>query len=156
MKEFNAKLSESADQVTLEITGSIDASGKFPSVITQKPLVIRFDDVAMMNSYGIKIWCKWSVDHQHLPKIFLDNCPFVFAKNFGSIRGFLMPNMHVRSFYVPFYNDESHEAKNVLMTIGKDFTDDGFYNVPKAFDSKGAPMEIDVDKKTYFQFLKKS
>lgn len=156
MTEFSAKQTEHSDHILLEISGAIDAGAVFPGVITQKPLVIRFANVTLMNSYGIKLWCKWAMDHKHLPQIFLDECPFVFAKNFASIRGFLGPNMKVRSFYVPFYNDESHETKNALMSLNQDFTDDGFYNIPKVVDSKGSPMEIDVDKKSYFQFLKKA
>ncbi|MGZ5280307.1 MAG: hypothetical protein ACXWC9_10210 [Pseudobdellovibrionaceae bacterium] len=155
MKEFNAKLTESADEVVLEVSGAIDAAGRFPSIRTQKNLVIKFNNITLMNSYGIKVWCKWAAEHKDLPTIFLDECPFVFAKNFASIRGFLNPNMKVRSFYVPFYSDESHETKNVLMTLDKDYTSDGFYNIPKAVDSKGSPMEIDIDKRSYFQFLKK-
>jgi len=155
MKEFNAKLTESADEVVLEVSGAIDATGRFPSIQTQKNLVIKFSHITLMNSYGIKVWCKWAAEHKDLPAIFLEECPFVFAKNFASIRGFLTPNMKVRSFYVPFYSDESHETKNVLMTLDKDYTNDGFYNIPKAVDSKGSPMEIDIDKRSYFQFLKK-
>jgi len=155
MKEFNAKLTESSDEIVLEVSGAIDATGRLPTIRTQKPLVVKFTNVTLMNSYGIKVWCKWAAEHQNLPTIFLEECPFVFTKNFASIRGFLPPNMKVRSFYVPFYSDKSHETKNILMSLNKDFTDDGFYNIPKAFDSTGEPMEIDIDKRSYFQFLKK-
>jgi hypothetical protein len=157
MNEFSAKLSETTSEIILEIFGAIDAGAKFPTMqIKSKNLVIKFQNVTLMNSYGIKVWCKWAAELKDLPMIFLDECPFVFAKNFSSIRGFLTPNMKVRSFYVPFYSDASHETKNVLMTLNKDFTDDGLLNIPKTFDSKGAEMELDVDKRSYFQFLKKS
>jgi hypothetical protein len=156
MKEFTTKMSETPDQTILEISGAIDNAAKFPSIRAKKKLILKFSDVTLMNSYGIKIWCKWAVEHKDLPAVFLEECPFVFAKNFSSIRGFLGSNMKVRSFYVPYYNDESHETKNILMIVGKNFTEDGVYSLPKVVDSKGAEMEIDIDKSSYFQFLKKS
>jgi hypothetical protein len=155
MNEFNAKISEGSEEVTLEIFGAIDAGAKFPSLQTKKNVVIKFQNVTLMNSYGIKVWCKWTAELKDLPMIFLEECPFVFAKNFSSIRGFLTPNMKVRSFYVPFYSDGTHETKNVLMSMNKDFGENGFLNIPKAIDSKGAEMELDVDLRSYFQFLKK-
>ena len=156
MKEFTAHQTETADEIVLEISGSIDATARFPMIKTQKSLVLKFANVTLMNSYGIKVWCKWAAEHKDIPGIFLHDCPFVFAKNFASIRGFLSPNMRVMSFYVPFYSDESHETKNVLMVRGTDFDDDGNFTIPKAVDSKGSAMEIDVDKRSYFQFLKKA
>ncbi len=155
MSGFTSKLIESSDQFLLEVSGPIDAGSRFPAIETSKKLVIKFSNVTLMNSYGIKVWCKWALEHARLQEIVLEECPFVFAKNFSSIRGFLGPNMKVRSFYVPFYNDESHETKNVLMKENSDFTSDGFFKVPKVVDSKGSEMEIDVDQRSYFQFLNK-
>ncbi len=155
MKDFNAKLNETPNEVLMEISGAIDANAKFPPIQTRKPVRVKFNDVALMNSYGIKVWCKWSLEHQTLPSISLEGCPFVFAKNFSSIRGFLMPNMKVLSFFVPFYNDDSHETKNVLMTENSDFFADGSFTIPKVADSRGAEMEMDVDKRSYFSFLKR-
>jgi hypothetical protein len=156
MKEFSIKSSESADQVLIEVSGAIDAGGRFPNLQTTKPVVIKFGSVTLVNSYGIKLWCKWVLENKNVPVIYLEECPFVFAKNFSSIRGFLSPNMTVRSFFVPFYSDESHETKSVLMTQDIDYTHDGFYKIPKVLDSKGAEMEIDVDQRSYFQFLTKA
>jgi hypothetical protein len=156
MSGFTTRQTETPDQILLEVSGPIDAGSRFPILDTTKKLVIKFSNITLMNSYGIKVWCKWGLDHARLQEIVLVDCPFVFAKNFASIRGFLAPNMKVRSFFVPFYNDESHETKNVLMTVDVDFTSDGFYKVPKVTDSKGAEMEIDVDQRSYFQFLTKA
>lgn len=156
MSKFNFKAIETADKIHIEIVGPIDTECRLPSFgTTKKQILVSFKDVNLINSYGIKNWCKWVIEHKEVPAISLEHCPFVFVKNFASIRGFLGDNMTVRSFYVPFYSDETHESQNILMTVGKDFTPDGFYKIPKAFDSKGKEMEIDVDQLTYFKFLKK-
>jgi hypothetical protein len=63
--------------------------------------------------------------------------------------------MAVASFYVPYYSEETDERKDVLFMLGKEYTLDGNLKMPSIKDSKGNEMEIDVNQKTYFSFIKK-
>jgi hypothetical protein len=155
MKEFKANVVEKADKIEIEISGFFDESSKLPSLKTKKDVEIHFKDLSLMNSYGIKIWCRWADEHKALPAITLQECPFLFTKNFSSIKGFLTDNMKVKSLFVPYYNDQSSETKDVLLNAGVDFKEDGSVQLPEVKDSEGHPMEVDVNPDSYFQFLKK-
>lgn len=155
MKNFEAKLHVNTVENILELSGDLDEHCQIPTFKENKNIRIKLGKVTSVNSYGVKIWCQWINSHKEWGAILLEECPFVFVKNFHSVRGFLTPNVTVLSFYVPYFSDETDERKDVLFIRERDFTKDGFIRFPEVTDAKGIKMELDVIESSYFAFLKK-
>ena len=155
MDAFKCITNETENETFWKFSGVMNENFQMPTLFGKKRLTINLKDIQMINSYGIKVWCKWVMQSKLLPKITLEECPFVFIKNISAIKGFISGNMTIVSFFVPFFNEDSQERKDILFKVESDYTLDGFIKIPKVTDSKGAEMELDVNKTTYFAFLKK-
>ncbi len=151
---IDVKETINANETKLELIGTIDEKAVIP--LKPEASIIRLDlgRVSNINSIGIRNFLVWSVKHQHLKSIRLENCPSIFVKNFTTIEGFLKPNMTVMSFFVPFYSEETHETTEIHLVKGRDFNFEGMLNLPQLKDSKGNAMEMDVAD-WFFSFLKK-
>lgn len=153
---FKCELVVTPALVTWIFSGVMNEHMVIPKYAGEKPLLINLNKVKMVNSYGIKIWSKWVIDHKNSQNITLEECPFVFVNNFSMIKGFISNNMTVKSFYVPFFSESSQERRDVLFQIGTDYQINGFLRLPDVKDSKDEYMELDVNPTRYFSFLKKS
>lgn len=155
MKNFEARIHANNVENILELSGDLDEHAQIPTFKENKNIRINLGKVTSVNSYGVKIWCQWMNAHKDWGAVILEECPFVFVKNFHSVRGFLASNVTVLSFYVPYYSDETQERKDLLFMREREFTKDGFVKCPDVLDSKGMKMELDVIETSYFSFLKK-
>ncbi|MEZ0390900.1 MAG: hypothetical protein ACAH59_01700 [Pseudobdellovibrionaceae bacterium] len=154
MIPFEAKLKSTPVEHILTLSGPLDESAELPKLKEKKNIRVHLGRLTHVSSHGIKIWCKWLLEHDQWPAILLEECPHLFVRNFSSLKGFLTPNVSVLSFYVPFYSEATDEAKDVLFLREREFKKDGSLNIPKVMDSRGQAMEMDVIEAKYFSFLK--
>jgi hypothetical protein len=143
----------SANDIKLEIRGTLDEKGMLPSISDGTILRLDFNGVTGMNSIGIRNFIQWGEVHKNLKSIRLENCPPLMAQNFSRITGFLRSNMKVMSFYVPFYSDKTDERSDYLFVRGRDFDDQGHITMPTVKDSEGHTMMVDVNTTSFFEFL---
>jgi ABC-type transporter Mla MlaB component len=140
---------------TLVLKGPLDEFAVLPVSTGSTQIRMDLKDVSHLNSSGIQIWCQWLNRQSTGVLIYMENCPFVIAKHFSTVRGVLTPNIVVESFFVPYYSSLTGERKDQLYRLGKEFYLDGSVHHPRVIDSKGNEMEMDIFPETYFSFLKK-
>jgi len=155
MSKLQFKIQNEDTKTTINLLGQIDES--FPSeLLTLKinnDVLINLDQVKMINSLGIREWIKF-MNHLANLKVEFIKCPKIFIDQVNMVQGFITPNCKIKSFYVPYFNEDSNIEKNFLYSFGTEYGD-GFLNVKaniKADD--GSDLDIDVVEQKYFKFLK--
>jgi hypothetical protein len=154
---MNVKKTQQGDQLQLAFSGKIDEDADFSTVniSTTAKLEIDLDAVQTINSCGIREWIKWIRTAPASIHISYQKCPKVIVDQINMVEGFLPSGAEVKSFYVPYYNEDSGSEKNVLFLAGTHFGG-GKFNPPTDIkDPAGKPMEIDVIEAKYFKFLEK-
>lgn len=152
---FKCEISVDKSVVTWKFSGVMNEHMVIPSIDKTSPLIINLRGVKMVNSYGLKIWTKWINANSDLLSITLEECPYVFVNNFSMINGLVTSNTIIKSFFVPFFNDQSQERRDILFQQGTDYEVGGFLRLPDVKDSQGEYMELDVNPTRYFSFLKR-
>ncbi|MBC77568.1 MAG: hypothetical protein CME64_16305 [Halobacteriovoraceae bacterium] len=123
-----------------------DISKKFEG----KEVVFDFSNLNLMNSTGIREWLLL-LENLKDRKITYKNCPKIFVLVMNMVKGVVSENVTVESFYVPFYDPETDDEIDVLMSpadIGQNL------EVPEQKTKDGRPLEFDDVAEKYFQFLK--
>lgn len=141
----------------IKISGMINEDFRFEGLDwgAVKTLKVDLEQVKSINSCGIREWIKW-LNQMGSAQIELFHCHKIIIDQVNMVQGFLPSNAKVRSFYVPFYNEDFGSEKNILLEYGKDF-DDKTVRVPEnVTDDDGNPMEIDVIEAKYFKFIGRS
>lgn len=139
------------DAAHLTITGAINEGSVFPEIRDCQKLVIEFENLMIFNSCGIRLWLTWSAGLKKVKKISLENCPVQFIQQANFVSEIIPSNAVITSFFVPFFDEETNESREVKMVRGSDFDENGF-TLPKVVNSKGTPLKLDVDK-TYFSLF---
>ena len=152
---FKAHILSTGSETSIVCTGPMDEHMDIPKVPVGPLIRVDLQQVTYINSIGIRKWIRWVQAMQAHSKIILENCPAIFVKNIATIKGMVMPNISIQSFYVPYYCDETGERQNVLFRLGMEFYEDGRVSPPKINESSPHPMEIDVVEDIYFSFLKR-
>ncbi len=155
MDQFKCVITSNLTENIWTFSGPLNEHIVIPPIDKSKPLSINMKKITLINSYGIRIWCKWIQENKEFKDLTLEECPFVFVNNFSKISGFITNLITVKSFYVPFFSEESQERKDVLFHLGEDYQINGFLRIPDIKDSKGEYMELDVNPIKYFSFLKR-
>lgn len=153
--DFKIQVKKNSDMCMVSLSGRLSTSIQFPEIIHTKNIVMDCSALTSINSSGVKAWIHW-VSSLRQSKIFLENCPAFMVIQFGQVGGFLTDNMTVGSFFVPYFSEETSEAKTVLYRKGTEYTDDGTMMWPEVRDSAGNIMEVDAIESQYFSFLKKA
>lgn len=155
MGKFDLKIEKTAPAWKITVAGVIDEDADFnPHQLVGAPAIsVELQNVKSINSCGIREWIKWVGTAGNVPVEF-NQCPKIIVDQINMVQGFLPATGKVKSFYVPFYNDDSGEEKNVLFKYGSEFSDQGLGVVPPVKDSAGNDMEMDVVEAKYFKFLK--
>ncbi len=155
MGKFEVKINKNASQWSVSVSGVIDEDADFnPHALNgATDVVLELENVKSINSCGIREWIKW-IGTAGPAKITYNKCPKIIVDQINMVQGFLPISGKVKSFFVPFYNDDSGEEKNVLFSHGKEYTDQGLGQAPLIKDSSGNEMEMDVVEAKYFKFLK--
>jgi hypothetical protein len=118
-----------------------------------KELQVFWGEVKSINSCGIREWIKWLAANP-VQSILYFECPKIIVDQINMVQGFLPKHGKVRSFFVPYFEDDSGEEKDVLFSYGKEFDDSGIHPPNEVLSSEGRPMEMDVIEAKYFRFLK--
>ncbi len=154
MGKFEFIRQENGGKLEIKIIGIIDEDTDFQTcpIAEAKEIHLKLKDIKSINSCGIREWIKWLAQNP-MAKTFWYECPKVIVDQINLVDGFLPPNSLVESFFVPYFNEESEEEKQMLFTRGKEFSDSNLQS-PEVKDSSGNLMEMDVIEAKYFKFLK--
>lgn len=152
----NLKIKNAGTKYYFELCGDLDEDTHFSSlkIPDATEITVNFEKVTRIQSCGIREWIQLINPYNKLPFIYI-NCPKIIVDQINMLDGFLPPNGRVLSFYVPYYNDESGQERQVLFTYGSEFDQDGIYPPADIRDKEGNLMEMDVVESKYFKFLAK-
>ncbi len=142
----------------LTLNGSISSYTDLPplkNIENTSVLEIHFGPNIFLNSTGIRDWILWLRPVSLMPEIKIEfyECSFSVILLVNMISNFKPANGKIISFYVPFFSENTGESKKILMQVGVEVID-GKFTLPKVNDSEGHVMELDVDEKKFFKFLK--
>ena len=155
-------VSQQGDRVKIEIGPGFLGVGFLTSIdqnLFKSCTIVEliFSENSMITSEGIVDWLKWvknmDVLRPQLPQIKIFQCPVSITRQLNLLFGNKPESFSVESFFIPFFNEDSGDTKQILLKRGPDFSDD-FIKIPTCQDSKGQPMELDIVPKVYFAFLK--
>src|SRR4051812_38600849 len=96
-------------KVIWNLSGALDESTELAPDKVTEPLYIDLTWITHINSMGIQAWVQWAQTQKQRKAIYLEKCPVVMTRQFSIVRGFLVPNMIVNSFYTPFSSPDSSE-----------------------------------------------
>lgn len=155
MSKYEVKLDRQGPSLNVIIAGTIDEDIDFNqfSLNGAEKVSIKMEGVKSINSCGIREWIKW-VQGAGKAEIVYEQCPKIIVDQINMVDGFLPQNAKVNSFFVPFYNDDSGQEKNVLFRAGVEFKDGQLQSLAPVKDDQGQVMEMDVIETKYFKFLK--
>lgn len=156
MSKFDIKIENQGNKINVHLKGTIDEDADFSqhALGTTTEINLLTGQIVSINSCGIREWIKWLSSAK--ANIYFHECPKIIVDQINMVDGFLPVGAKVISFYVPYYNDESGEEKNVLFKYNQEFNDKGEIKPPaQVNDSSSNPMEMDVIEAKYFKFLKK-
>lgn len=149
---FNTDISGDDVNAQLTLMGFLNESVTFPQMRATQTLTVDFHAVTFMNSSGILVWLRWIRLYANTPKILLINCPSVVITMINTVRDFLPPNGRVKSFFVPYSNEDGDEFKELIELPDGPFDES---LVPAEIKLNGVTYEIDVNPKSYLSFLRK-
>ena len=156
MSKFNIVINQVEKTKKVHIEGVLDEDFIYSKYPLSEADEVEFylGKLKNINSCGIREWINWLGTIKSV-KIKLIECPKVIVDQINMVQGFISKNAIVESFYVPYFNEEAGTEKNVLFSLGKEYTNSEL-NYPKEItDESGRPMELDVIESKYFKFLKK-
>jgi len=157
MSKFNAEHKIEGSNDLIVLGGHLDEDANLDTVsVGETPeLIIDFNEVTTINSCGIREWIKWIKTIPTGKSITYVNCPKIIVDQVNMVSGFIPENGKIKSFYVPYYCENTDSEKMILFTEGKEFSGSTL-KVPDNItdDNTGEEMEMDVIKTKYFKFLK--
>ncbi len=143
-------------QSILELSGQIDESfsEELIKLAYQPEIILDLTLVESINSLGIRDWIKF-LNELHHHRIYLKHCPKVIIDQINMVQGFLPKHCRVVSFFIPYFNKESHLEKNVLIELdqSREITLEKLCVEKSIFDENKREFEIDVVTQKYFKFL---
>lgn len=158
--KFGVSVEQIDGEVIFKMSGPINESmGPFVQELAskmQKLNFIRFDlgAVISINSAGTREWTILMKKSESV-SIELANCPKVFIDQINLVQGFISPATTIKSFYVPYYNEDLGEDKKVLFRTDQVFLDP-LKLVPDKIVESEKTFEIDVIKTKYLAFLSRN
>ena len=86
---------------------------------TENPVIIDFEKIESINSYGIRKWVEML--HNHTRKsIIYRNCPVFIIDQLNIISSLLTSNVKVESMNLPYYCSSCDEEKEPVVKINTD------------------------------------
>jgi hypothetical protein len=154
MSKFTSKKEISGKSLKMALGGIIDEDADFKdlSVAGFDAIDIDLNDLKSINSCGIREWIKW-LSGNSSAEIKFNNCPKVIVDQINMVDGFLPKNASVKSFFVPYFNEELGSEKSVLYREGSEFIGNQINHPPSVKDGEGNDMEMDVIESKYFKFV---
>ncbi len=151
---FSSEILNDSGTTVVQLKGALDEHAQMPSLAGLAEVYLDLEELSYINSVGVRVWIRWVQEAVKTTKIILIKCPALFVKNLSSIRGMIIKNVTIQSFYVPYYDDTYNERKNVLFIRDKHFMDDGTLHMPEVKSSNGELIEPDIIEQSYFSFLR--
>lgn len=154
MSKFQFKKEEDGKSIKYHIGGVIDEDVDFKDLAVAgfEQIDLDLGQLQIINSCGIREWIKWLTANS-TGKIQFHNCPKVIIDQVNMVEGFLPKNAEVKSFFVPYYNDDFGSEKNVLYRAGVEFEGNQITHPSEVKDGDGNAMEMDVIEAKYFKFI---
>lgn len=154
MSKFAVKKDIAGKNLKLALGGIIDEDADFKDIaVTGFDMIdIDLNELKSINSCGIREWIKW-LSANSTAQIQFNNCPKVIVDQINMVEGFLPKNGSVKSFFVPYFNEEFGSEKNVLYREGSEFTGNQVKHPASVKDGDGNDMEMDVIESKYFKFI---
>ncbi len=156
MSKHEINIEKTDRNFKVKVTGVLDEDVDFNlySLVGASSIELNLENVKSINSCGIREWIKWIRSAIGAQVSYL-LCPKIIVDQINMVQGFLPAGAKVLSFYVPYYSEESGEEKNVLFTLGKEYSESSVVPPAGIKDSAGQEMEIDVVESKYFKFITK-
>lgn len=110
-----------------------------------------------INSLGVRAFVNW-ISSLPNEKIIIHNAPKSFIDQANMVDGFFPARARIRSFYVPYFSENTNEEVQALFSIGINFyLYEGVwkFSFPEIYDSRGRLMSVDIQPERYFKFLEK-
>jgi len=138
----------------VDFIGNINEDADFEKIIALKmpEYHFNFDQVAMINSCGIREWISLitKIGTQATIKYF--NCRQIVVEQINVVHGFITDKSQIQTFYTPYYCDKCNLEKQVLVEVKS-------INNRKApaikCDKCSSKMEFDAIEEHYFSFIPK-
>lgn len=137
------------------VSGVVDEDMDFQtaSLLGYSNLEFYLAELKGINSCGIREWIRWVGTVKDRPVIY-HQCSKIVIDQINMVRGFLPEGGRVASFYVPYFNEDSGEEKNILFREGIEYQGTELRPPANILDEAGQQMEMDVVEAKYFKFLK--
>lgn len=103
----------------VELIGTIDEDADFKELIglEQKKISFDFNQIAMINSCGIREWINFIEKIPSSCSITYNNCPQIIIEQINMVHGFFKQGATIKSFYAPYFCENCNkEAKIHLNT----------------------------------------
>ncbi len=155
MKKCEMKIEKKGNNFKIFVIGTVDEDFVgFHSLTGAERVELNLGQVKGINSCGIRDWIKWISSAGSAQMVYVE-CPKIIVDQINMVQGFLPPGGIVQSFYVPYYSEQSGEEKNILFTLGNEFSSNGINPPTGIKDGDGNEMEMDIIEAKYFKFIKK-
>ena len=156
MAKFEVKIDKASPAYRVHISGAIDEDIDFSPYSLSGASSVDFElgQIKSINSCGIREWIKWISTAAGAPVVY-NECPKVIVDQINMVQGFLPSQGKVKSFYVPYFSEETESEKNILFREGAEYSESGIRPPAEVKDDKGHVMEMDVVEAKYFKFLQK-
>lgn len=118
---------------------------------------LHLGQLSRINSLGVRSFINW-ISPLANERIVIYDAPKCFIDQLNMVDGFLPSRARIRSFYVPYYSEETSEETQVLFSIGLNFyLYEGHwkFSFPEIYDSRGNLMSVDIQPERYFKFLER-
>lgn len=116
---------------------------------------VHFTESIRFSSAGIIDWMRFYKSLGDVPFYFYE-CSYGVMSYANLFPTFFPKNSSIESFFIPYYDQEGDQSRNVLVIRGKDYDNNGILRLPQVKNEKGDLLEVDVSPEKYFKILKKS
>lgn len=114
------------------------------------------NNLTSVNSLGVRSFVNWHKQLSYKNFVIVD-APKCFIDQANMVDSFLPPRIKFKSFFVPYYSEQTEEETNILFEVGINyfkFNNQWKFSFPEVLDAEKNPMELDIQPERYFQFLK--
>ncbi len=143
MSEKNNELSYEAPEVLNEQTA-------LPSLTEIDTVHVDFSQNRLINSLGIMRWTTW-INSSDKVNFYLKNLSVSFMTQASLFPEVITDQIHIQSFYVPFFSAKGSKEVELLIDVEKDvkINSEGKVELLKQVEEEGQ-WEIDVLNNRYF------
>ena len=162
MNNFKCYIESQEGFVCMEFSGRMDEDMILPdrSQLEGKHVLVDFEEVAFINSLGIRKWLMWIEKHP-FKSLRFKNLPLNVVDQVNMVEGFLPEDSQVESFYVPYYCEGCELETHHHFEEGREFcwgikvpTDEELRS--KKCEECGSGIEPSVQEQKFFLFLMKT